>query len=177
MNRRGFLAAFGSATLALAGSNYMPSAWLWNPSPEVPVMPSPAFTLDWFMYDFLKEFERQLPYFTSAAEGAKIGEDRLTDQINIAVAIEPWLYKDATDPRQAVFERIVKPAACAMAQTAVQNRMQRFGKLPLPLGVEQATTVTSNRSGISVRAIRGFYWDPMSDPLHNIRLDIVGGPA
>jgi hypothetical protein len=176
--RRGFL---GTLLASIAATTIDPSKLLWTPPADLvlpPLHPHALVTLQHITTEMLRQIEEICGVNYEQVHADKVRNAGLTDQFSIGLCCPTEVGIIGLE------ERIVTPAARALANELRHRKVRRCGELPLPgpeTGVLESQRVTSTRSGLS---LRGLCWyddrgartsGPMLSTGPMLRFDILTG--
>jgi hypothetical protein len=98
---------------------------------------------------------------------------QLTDHIGMALDAKAF---DSCRSADEAIERVVKPAVEKLAAEVRRRKMDVFGQQAIPTTTE-AATVSSSKSGLSLRGLKFYDAAPGEPPKGTLYLDILGGSS
>ena len=200
MKRRTFLSVLASGVV---GVSLCDVEWIPTPIQSTQPVPTGLLTgLDQITAAVAREVGRVLDWRGEFVQGDySLGMAGMTDQFCVDVGLDEREW--AAGVRH---DRIIVPAAHAIAQRVRDHGLHRFGALPIPGGACEGLVATDEQTGVTVRGLRAFsvgrtYVRPIYREAHEdgpyddddlevigeelvdeppgwiTRFDILGGPA
>ena len=173
MNRRGFI---GTLFASIGALTVDPGTWLWQPSVQPalpPLTPGALVTLPVIARQLQRELG-QLWQPTRLCQAGRIGDDVLTGQINVAMALPQDLDQHGLD-----VEHYIRPAARTLAERLQRHRAQVCGCLPINIPTVQSWRVTDASTNVSLRVIQQYVlpnqWTPDGLEGDLLRVDVLYG--
>ena len=201
VNRRAFLQLAGTA---IAGLAIDPERLLWMPGERTIVLPAftphDFAGIDWITREALRLLEKNLAFVglvnrsyddvfvASGGKGYLFGSPaRLGDTVRVRTPERPLNPTMVTMAHQfnvacesragepVSTERQLAPMMAVLAKHAKHEKLNVFGTLTCPSGVDEAAVVTAP-SGLALRGIRSGYLDyGTGEWASTLRFDLLGG--
>lgn len=185
MNRRAFLTRLSSGIigLSLVDVQWVPTAIRASIDSAAPLTDINAITAA-----FLRELVTPGPWESLPIRGQFVPGDYT---LGLGGFDKQWNIAVDTDDHGAVdLECYIRPAALQMRHHLIEDRLTRFGALPIPRGDIEGAVGTDQLSGVTVRGLRVYdilgsgyedevtgEWIEISPPGWRLRFDILGSAA